>query len=167
MHGEEIQPWLFPVEPYEGESLSHFLGRVRRANHLTPSGLGNLAGIGAVVSRWERFHLNPFPTPKEFAALADVVRVSAEQLFQMLPPKGVAMQWSPIRLCGACYGENPYHRIKWQYQSVWKCDHHQLKLLAKCPNCQAPFKMPALWEDGCCHRCRTLFVEMTKQQKGY
>ncbi|WP_196811821.1 hypothetical protein [Dolichospermum circinale] len=23
----KINPWLFPVEPYPGESLSHFLGR--------------------------------------------------------------------------------------------------------------------------------------------
>ncbi len=165
MHGEEIQPWLFLVEPYAGESLSHFLGRVRRANHLTPSGLGNLAGIGAVVSRWERFHLNPFPTQKEFAALAEVVGVSADRLFQMLPPKGVAMKCSPIRLCGACYRETPCHCIEWQYQSVWKCNQHQLKLLAKCPKCEAPFKIPALWEDGCCHRCRMPFAEMAKQQK--
>ncbi|MEH2296166.1 hypothetical protein [Nostoc sp.] len=31
---------------------------------------------------------------------------------------------------------------------------HQLKFLAKCPNCEAPFKIPALWEDRCCHKCR-------------
>lgn len=53
----EIQPWLFEFEPLPGESLSHFLGRFRRPNHLTPSSLGQLAGIGAVVARWERFVL--------------------------------------------------------------------------------------------------------------
>jgi hypothetical protein len=47
---DEIQPWLFPVEPLEGESFSHFLGRFRRRNHLTPSALGQLAGLG----RWWR-----------------------------------------------------------------------------------------------------------------
>jgi hypothetical protein len=32
--------WLFPVEPLEGEGLSHFLGRFRRVNYLSPSALG-------------------------------------------------------------------------------------------------------------------------------
>ncbi len=160
-----IEPWLFLIEPYEGESLSHFLGRVRRANHLTPNGLGTLAGIGAVVVRWERFHLNPFPTQKELAALAEVVGVSADRLLKMLPPKDVGMQWSPIRICGACYAENPCHRIEWQYKSVWKCVSHQLKLLSKCPNCQAPFKMPALWEKSYCTRCFMEFAEMAQYQK--
>jgi hypothetical protein len=160
-----IQPWLFQIDPLGGESLSHFLGRFRRPNHLTPSGLGQLAGIGAVVARWERFHLNPPPSPEELEALAKVVGVSAERLLEMLPPKGVGMQWSPIRLCGACYGKTPCHRIEWQYKSVWKCDSHQLKLLSKCPTCEAPFKMPAVWEDGVCHRCRMRFVEMSVHQK--
>jgi hypothetical protein len=61
---DELQPWLFPVEPLEGESFSHFLSRFRRRNHLTPSALGQLAGIG----RWQRFHLNPFPSAKETVA---------------------------------------------------------------------------------------------------
>ncbi|WP_287456680.1 TniQ family protein [Leptolyngbya sp. UWPOB_LEPTO1] len=160
-----IQPWLFQVEPYEGESLSHFLGRFRRPNHLTPSGLGQLAGIGAVVARWERFHLNPSSSQKELEALAKVVGVSAERLAEMLPPKGVGMQWTPIRLCGACYGETPCHRMEWQYKSMWKCDRHQLKLLAKCPKCEATFKIPALWESGACHRCRLPFTEMARYQK--
>jgi TniQ len=161
----DIQPWLFEIEPYEGESLSHFLGRFRRPNHLTSSGLGQLAGIGAVVARWERFHLNPPPSLQELAALAKVVGVSADRLAEMLPPEGVGMQWSPIRLCGGCYAATPCHQMEWQYKSVWKCDRHALKLLSKCPKCEAAFKMPALWEDGTCHRCRTLFAEMRMYQK--
>ncbi|MBD2074358.1 TniQ family protein [Phormidium sp. FACHB-592] len=161
----DIQPWLFQFEPYEGESFSHFLGRFRRPNYLTPSGLGQLAGIGAVVARWERFHMNPFPLPQELERLAVVVGVSAERLAAMLPLKGVGMQWTPIRLCGACYGETPCHRMEWQYKSIWKCDRHQLKLLAKCPKCEAVFKMPALWEMGTCSRCQTPFSEMANHQK--
>jgi hypothetical protein len=85
---DEIQPWLFPVEPLEGESLSHFLGSFRRRNHLSPSALGQLAGIGAVVARWERFHLNPFPSTKELEGLAKVVGVEAQRLREMLPAAG-------------------------------------------------------------------------------
>lgn len=101
MEATEIQPWLFRVEPYEEESLSHFLGRFRRENELTPSGMGKTAGIGAVVARWEKFHLNPFPSQPELEAVACVVGVEAERLAQMLPLKGVGMNHSPIRLCGA------------------------------------------------------------------
>jgi hypothetical protein len=35
----EIQLWLFAIALLSGESLSHFLGRFRRGNHLTPSRL--------------------------------------------------------------------------------------------------------------------------------
>lgn len=160
-----IQPWLFEVEPYDGESLSHFLGRVRLKNHLTANGLGRMAGIGAVIARWERFHLNPYPTQAQFEALGKVLGVSPERLWAMLPPKGEGMQWEPIRLCGACYGERPCHRIEWQYKSVWKCDRHNLKLLSKCPNCEAKFKIPALWEHGCCSRCHMPFEQMQDFQK--
>ncbi|GET42277.1 hypothetical protein MiSe_70920 [Microseira wollei NIES-4236] len=99
----EIQPWLFEVEPLEGKSLSHFLARFRRPNHLTPSSLGQWAGVGAVVARWERFDLNPPPSQKDLAALAKVVGVSAERLAQMLPPKGVGLTLSglkPLSFCG-------------------------------------------------------------------
>jgi hypothetical protein len=164
MPTEPIQPWLFQVDPYEGESLSHFLGRLRRLNHLSPNGLGKLAGIGAVVSRWERFHLNPFPTPKELEAVAAVAGLEVGRLAQMLPPQGVGMQWTPIRLCGACYAVNPCHQIKWQYKSTGACDRHKLRLLSKCPNCEAKFAIPANWEEGICKRCFTTFTKMAHQQ---
>jgi TniQ len=163
----EIQAWLLPVEPFDGESLSHFLGRFRRQNHLSPSALGDLAGVGAIIARWERFHLNPFPSDAELAAVADVVGVTPERFRQMLAPEGVKMKCEPIRLCGACCQEEPYHRLEWQYQLTGGCDRHQLRLLSKCRNCQAKFPMPALWEDGCCLRCRLSFGEMAKWQKAY
>ncbi|WP_331001391.1 hypothetical protein [Nostoc sp. WHI] len=46
----EINPWLFQVEPYQGESLSHFLGRFRQVNDLTPTGLGKAAGLGGAIA---------------------------------------------------------------------------------------------------------------------
>ena len=163
----EIQSWLLPVEPFAGESLSHFLGRFRRQNHLSPSALGDLAGVGAVIARWERFHLNPFPLDKELAAVAEVVGVTPERFRQMLAPEGVKMKCEPIRLCGACYEEEPCHRLEWQYQSTGGCARHQLRLLSKCRNCQAEFPIPALWEDGCCTRCRLSFGKMVEWQKSY
>lgn len=160
-----IQPWLFEVEPYPGESLSHYLGRFRRRNQLTPGRLGTMAGLGAVVARWEKFHLNPYPTQAQFEALGEVLGLPAERLWAMLPPQGEGMVHEPIRLCGVCYGESPCHWMEWQYKSVWKCERHNLKLLSKCPNCGAKFKTPALWEDGCCCRCRLSLAKLASFQK--
>lgn len=161
----EIQPWLFEVEPYEGESLSHYLGRFRRQNQLTPGGLGAMAGIGAVVARWEKFHLNPYPTQAQFEALGEVLGLPAERLWAMLPPQGEGIVHEPIRLCGACYGENPCHRMEWQYKAMWKCNQHNLLLLSKCPRCGSKYKSPAVWEEGVCLRCRTPFTDLAKWQK--
>ncbi|CBN55689.1 MULTISPECIES: hypothetical protein [Kamptonema] len=44
----EIQPWVFWVEPLERESLSHFLGRLQRAN-VTASLGGDEVGTDSVV----------------------------------------------------------------------------------------------------------------------
>jgi hypothetical protein len=167
---QETQLWLNRIEPYPGESISHFLGRFRRAKgnkFSAPSGLGKVAGLGAVLVRWEKFYFNPFPTCQELEALADVVMVDADRLAQMLPPKGVKMKHKPIRLCGACCIESLYHRIEWQFQDTGGCDRHQLRLLSKCPRCEKPFPIPALWVEGECSRCCLSFAEMAKYQKPY
>jgi hypothetical protein len=165
---DEILPKLGYVEPYEGESISHYLGRLRRfkANSL-PSGysLGKIAGLGAVISRWEKLYLNPFPTQQELEALASVVGVNADRLTQMLPAKGMTMKPRPIRLCGACYAESPCHRIEWQFKDVMVCDRHQLRLLTKCTNCETPFPIPAEWVQGECPHCFLPFATMAKRQK--
>jgi transcriptional regulator with XRE-family HTH domain len=166
MEVTEIQPWLFRVEPYEGESLSHFLGRFRRANDLTPTGLGKAAGFGGAIARWEKFRFNPPPSRQQLEALAKVVGVDADRLAQMLPPAGVGMKMEPIRLCGACYSESPCHKIEWQFKVTRGCDRHKLTLLSECPNCGARLKIPALWVDSWCNRCFLGFEEMTKYQKG-
>jgi hypothetical protein len=44
MEAIDIQPWLFRLEPLEGESLSNFLVRFRRANKLTPNRLVDTPG---------------------------------------------------------------------------------------------------------------------------
>ncbi len=165
LEATEIQPWLFQVEPLEGESLSHFLGRFRQANELTPSRLGKAAGIGAAIARWEKFRFNPPPSQQQLEALAKVVGVQTDRLVQMLPPKGVGMNLEPIRLCGACYAQEPCHRMEWQFKQTMGCNLHQLRLLSECPNCKARFKIPALWVDGHCQRCFMTFPEMAKYQK--
>jgi transcriptional regulator with XRE-family HTH domain len=68
-------------------SLSHFLGRFRRSNNLTPGVLASAAGFGGVIiSRWEKFRFNPPPSAGQLAALAVVVGVEVERLVEMLPP---------------------------------------------------------------------------------
>ena len=165
MEVPEIQPWLFQIEPLPGESLSHFLGRFRRANDLTPSGLGKAAELGGAVARWEKFRFNPSPYRQQLEKLAVVVGVDMDRLLEMLPPPGVGMKMEPIRLCAACYGESPCHKIEWQFKEIQGCKQHKLSLLSECPNCGARFKIPALWVDGWCQRCFTSFQEMTKYQK--
>ncbi len=165
MEVSDLQPWLFRVEPFEGESISHFLGRFRRANDLTPSGLAKAAGLGGAIARWEKFRFNPPPSRQQLEALAVVVGVEADLLVQMLPPAGVGMKMEPIRLCGACYAEVPCHKIAWQFKTTDRCDRHKLSLLSECPNCGARFQIPALWVDGWCQRCFMPFGEIVKSQK--
>jgi transcriptional regulator with XRE-family HTH domain len=165
MEVENIKTWLFRVQPYQGESLSHFLGRFRRANDLTPTGLGKAAGLGGAIARWEKFRFNPPPSRQQLEALATVVGVDADRLEQMLPPVGVGMKMEPIRLCAACYVESPCHKIEWQLKVTQGCASHKLALLSECPNCGAKFKVPAVWVDGWCQRCFLTFADMVKHQK--
>ncbi|MBL1179042.1 TniQ family protein [Pantanalinema sp. GBBB05] len=160
-----IPPWVFSVEPYEGESISHFLGRFRRANYSSSNQIGQKTGLGSVLARWEKFRFIPPPTQQQLAALAEVVRLDMEQLALMLP-QGMSMKHEPIRLCAACYAEQPYHRLEWQFKETRGCDRHQLRLLSECPNCGKRFKIPALWIEGHCHNCQMMFVEMKGHQKG-
>ena len=161
-------PRLGYVEPYEGESISHYLGRFRRfkANSL-PSGysLGKIAGIGAVPTRWEKLYFNPFPSFEELEALGKLIGVQVERLYAMLPQKGVTMKPRPIRLCAVCYAEVPYHRIEWQFKDKIKCDRHRLVLLTKCTKCKTPFPIPADWVKGECSHCSLPFAKMVSYQK--
>jgi hypothetical protein len=167
---DEEQLRLGYVEPYEGESISHYLGRLRRlkANSLPSAySLGNLAGLSATLARWEKLYFNPFPSSKELEALAKVVHVDKSRLIQMLPLRGKTHQPSPIKLCAVCYTEVPCHRIEWQVKSEKEligCNRHQLRLLLKCPGCKHPFPIPALWVGGNCQNCSFPFAKMVKFQ---
>jgi TniQ len=162
-----IPPWVFTVELYDGESISHFLGRFRRANYSSSNELGQKTGLGFVLSRWEKFQFIPPPNQQQLEALAQVVRLDVEQLMLMFPKPGVGMKHEPIRLCAACYAETPYHRIHWQFKKTQGCDRHQLRLLSECPNCKSRFSIPSAWIEGKCNRCQMLFVKMASRQKTY
>ncbi|MGK7957190.1 MAG: TniQ family protein [Crocosphaera sp.] len=160
--------WLTKVELYEGESISHFLGRFRRAKgnrFSAASGLGQVAGLGAILVRWEKLYFNPFPSDQELEALAQVVMLDVEDLRQMLPQKGMITQPKPIMLCAACYGEKPYHRMAWQDKHKRGCEVHGLELLSRCINCKTLFPIPSKWDEGKCKRCSLPFAKMAKHQK--
>ena len=166
----ETQHPLLYLPPYEGESISHYLGRFRRHEVVSvsaPSSLSQAIGLGSALTRWEKFRFNPFPKREELETLGKLTGVDTDRLTQMLPPKGERIKLDPIRLCAACYREAPYHRIEWQFQSTAGCDRHRLRLLAKCPGCEEPFLIPALWVMGKCQRCGMPFKTMAKRQKPY
>lgn len=161
----DFEPWVDIVAPYEGESISHFLGRFERANQWTAYQIGQVTKLGGVISRWKKLYLNPFPSSEELQAIAAITELTVEQWIQMLPPKGITMQPRPIRLCGACYQESPFHRIEWQFQEKISCDRHNLRLLSKCTNCETRFPIPAEWDQGECSHCSLPFAKMAKRQK--
>ncbi len=153
------------VEPFPGESISHFLGRFERANVWTTYQIGRVTGIKAGVSRWKKFYLNPFPTRQELEVLAEIVEISTDRLAEMLPSPAQAMKPpDTICLCAACYAETPYHQIQWQFKEVNACDRHGLYLLSKCPKCRKAFSAPAEWEEAACSRCSKSFFEMIVHQ---
>jgi hypothetical protein len=170
MNTETIEnlPWY--IEPNEGESISHYFGRFRRHEAVcvsSPGSLSKAAGIGPVLARWEKFRLNPFPSEKELEAIGKLIGLDADRIAQMLPPKDEKIKLEPIRLCAACYAEQPYHRLEWQFQSTVGCDRHRLRLLSECPFCKERFAIPALWEQGECKKCHASFKSMKKRQKAY
>ncbi|MBD2079883.1 TniQ family protein [Leptolyngbya sp. FACHB-17] len=166
---DENVPRLGYVEPLEHESISHYLGRLRRfkANRLPSAySLGQAAGIGAVTARWEKLYFNPVPTDEELGAIARLIDLDPSRFQAMLPHQGMTLQPRPIRLCGACYAEVPCHRMVWQHKDVVAvCTRHNLRLLERCPSCKRPFQIPALWTDGRCHHCGMRFTAMVKYQE--
>ena len=164
------QYWLTKVEPLEGESISHFLGRFRRARgnrFSAASGLGQVVGLGAVLARWEKFYFNPFPIQQELEALAEIVMVDVDRLRLMFLPEGTTMKCKPTLLCAACYQEEPYHRIEWQFKNKRGCDRHNVRFLAKCINCGTAFLIPSQWEIGECQHCGLQFEKMAKHQNKF
>ncbi len=150
--------WVFRVKAYDGESLGHFLGRFRRANALSHKVIADHLGVRVEwVKAWESPSLRRNPTNLQLLAISKLVDVECEQLTTMLPPPDLHLQ---TRLCPACYGEVPIHRVSWQQKGVDWCDRHQRYLLSSCPVCQTGFRTPALWEDDQCEKCRLPLSQM-------
>jgi hypothetical protein len=95
------------------------------------------------LRRWVQNLWGDDPIPEEL--MPQIVGVEIGRLREMLPSQGATMKPRPIRLCAACYAENPCHQIEWQFKDKLKCDRHNLGLLTKCTNCETPFPIPADW----------------------
>ena len=162
-------PQLGYVEPLEHESISHYLGRLRRfkANSLPSAySLGQAAGMGGIISRWEKLYFNPFPTEEELGSIVSLIGLDLSRFQNMLPSREITFQPRPIRLCGACYEEVPCHRMEWQYKAVVAvCQRHNIRLLERCPQCKKQFEIPALWTADRCHHCQMRFTSMVKYQE--
>jgi transcriptional regulator with XRE-family HTH domain len=153
-----IEPWLFQVSAHSEESLGHFLGRFRRANHLKNGQLSSMLGLKyRSVSYWETPSRRRNPSPLQLIALSKLTNVAPEQLTQMLPPEPLHLQ---TRLCPVCYAEAPVHRAWWQQARIEQCERHQYPLLSTCPNCKTGFRTPVLWEEGRCESCGLVFEQM-------
>jgi TniQ len=161
------EPRLGYIEPFEHESISHYLGRLRRIKSLRSAyALGKVAGIGGVVARWEKLYFNPFPTEEELVSITKLISLDLSRFQDMLPIREKTFQPRPIRLCGVCYDEVPCHRMEWQFKDVMAvCQRHNLRLVERCPQCKKPFKIPALWTDDRCHHCDMRFTAMMKFQE--
>jgi len=161
-------PWY--IEPYEGESVSHYFGRLKRSeiysinrNHL----LSKKMGVGYVLPYWEKFLFNPPPNHRQFQKISKFIGLTIDKVEALFPPTGIRTVNRSTRVCCACYREAPYHRTEWQYESTTGCDKHQLRLLSRCPSCDEKFAYPNEWDIGACKRCGMKFVSMAKRQKPY
>jgi transcriptional regulator with XRE-family HTH domain len=155
--------WVFRVVPAPGEGLGHFLGRFRRANHLSHRSIADHLGVRVKwVEDWELPSKRRNPTDLQLIALSKLVEVDPKQLAKMLPPAQLHLQ---TRLCAACYAETSVHQVVWQRLGKTVCDRHALRLLSVCPVCQHGFRTPALWEDEHCEGCGLAFGQMQSYQE--
>lgn len=155
-----LEGWIFQITPEPGESFGHYLGRFRRANCLSRAGLAELFSITSMVVRgWEMPSLGGSSSAEQLAKISVLMGLSVAQLEVMLPGERSQMHLS-TRLCSACYVNLPVHQSCWQRAGVDACDRHHQPFLTACPSCGTGFRLPALWEDGCCERCWLPFSDM-------
>jgi hypothetical protein len=168
--GEECS--LVYLSPYDGESISSYLGRWCRQEvvSIDTYTLGKRLRLGKTLWRWERFYLNPFPTRWELQKIDKLMEVGVDRLLLMFPPPHESLvKPDTIRICAVCYTETPYHRISWQYKSTEGCEHHRLRLLSRCPDpkCGEPFPIPSKITVLACKKCGMPYSTMANKQKSY
>ena len=160
-----LQPWLFQVQPYPEESFGHFLGRFRRANHLSSAYLSTLLKQRPyAVSYWETPSRRRQPDAAALQHLSQLTGVAVARLSTMRSPQSVQIHLL-TRLCAYCYTESPHHRLSWQVAAHPHCDVHQRRLLEVCPDCRSIFQLPSRWRCGECDRCHFPFHQMRMSQK--
>jgi hypothetical protein len=167
-----VEPWLFQVEPYPQESFSHFLGRFRRANHLSSAHLSAMLGARShVVAYWESPFRQRRPTEAQLQQLSQFTGVDTTRFRSMWLPPSTRLHW-PTRLCPDCYAEAPWHQLTWQLADQPHCAVHQrwrsrpggTSLLSQCPRCHHAFQLPSHWATGQCDRCQLPFAQMRLYQ---
>lgn len=172
MENEEVQHSILYLPPYDGESISNYLGRWCRQEvvSIDTFALGKRLRLGKTLWRWERFYLNPFPTRWELQKIDKLMEVGIDRLLLMFPPPHEPLvKPDTIRICAACYAETPYHRMSWQYKSTEGCEQHRLRLLSRCPDpkCGEPFPIPSKIKVLACKKCGMPYSTMANKQKSY
>lgn len=171
MSGFELGRWLFRVQPGVDESFSHFLGRFRRANHLSHQTLaqvmceleGKSHGVGevglnaSIIEAWEMPSRRCQPSASQLEILAQLSQLEVTQLSELLP--GAAITFA-TRLCSQCYRDEPIHRLSWQVGDCGVCSEHHCRLLSECPGCKTALRLPSLWAVGRCEYCWLGFEQM-------
>lgn len=157
--GLDREGWIFRITPISGESFGHYLGRFRRANCLSRGGLAEGVGIEVrVVRGWEAPSMGHWGT-EHLSKISAFLELSEVEVISMLP-EGRSQLSLATRLCPECYREAPIHKRDWQRASLDRCDRHHHPFLTACPACGSGFRLPALWESGCCECCWLPFQEM-------
>jgi transcriptional regulator with XRE-family HTH domain len=155
--------WVFRVAPFPGESFGHYMGRFRRANHLSHKAIAEHLGVRVKwVEDWEKASKRRNPSELQLIALSKLVEVDPKQLAKMLPPSRLHLQ---TRLCAACYAQTPVHQAVWQRAGKTGCARHALSLLSVCPVCEHGFRTPVLWENEYCEGCGLAFGQMQSYQE--
>lgn len=156
------------LEPFAGESISHYLGRYRRqpvTSVSSPLSFGLQTGCGSIFYRWEKLYFNPRPTAEEIELVCSVIGLTKDELVKLLPTTNESVLIQPIRLCAACYSKDPWHLMKWQYKSQFRCDCNELQLLSSCSACHQSFPSPVSWQKNMrCQRCGFAFRKMHRKQ---
>lgn len=155
--------WMFQVPPFPGESFGHYLGRFRRANCLSQSGLAELISIDPRLLRGlEMPSVGQFLSAKQLRTLSNLLRLTEAQMTEMLPQQRSQLHLA-TRLCPQCYADAPIHQKVWRRSAMMQCDRHHEPFLTACPACYTTFRLPALWENGCCEQCWLPFSQMRFQ----